>query len=290
MSFPSPTKTYHQKAYAAIDPTRPELSTKGKHAFISGGGAGIGASIAVSLAKSGVSTLGLLGRTIASLESTKSVIEALGSSTVVHLYVADVTDAEATSSALNSFSHSINGRIDILIANAGYMSDLRTITDSDPEDWWRAFEVTVRGNFNLLRAFQPLAASDSSVIHISTAAIHIPYMFGFSAYRASKSAATKLFEYYHHENPDAFVLQVHPGLIGGTAMSEKFAASAKELGLVYDDIEMSGNFTVWAVSDEAKFLNGRFVHANWDVEELKALKKELENDESRFTIGLQGWF
>ncbi|WYZ42742.1 hypothetical protein EsH8_VI_000441 [Colletotrichum jinshuiense] len=290
MSFPSPTKIYHTKPYAAISPSRPELSTKGRHAFISGGGAGIGASIAKSLAVSGIASLGLLGRTVKSLEDTKTAIEALNPATKVYLYTVDVTDAEATTEAVSSFANSLGGKIDILVANAGYMADLKTIPDSDPEDWWRAFEITVRGNFNLLRAFQPLAAPDASVIHISTAAIHLPYMFGFSAYRASKSAATKMFEYFHDENPGLFVLQVHPGLIGGTAMSVKFATTVEELGLVYDDIALPGDFVVWALSEEGKFLNGRFVHANWDVEELKGLRGELEKDQSRFTIGLQGWF
>ncbi|KAE9575308.1 Short chain dehydrogenase citE [Colletotrichum fructicola] len=290
MSFPSPTKTYHQKPHAAISPFLPSLSTAGRHAFISGGGAGIGASIAQSLAKSNIATLGLLGRSTVSLEATKSAIKALNPSVKVHLYAADITSVEATKSALQSFYNTINAKIDILVANAGYMSDLKTIPDSDAADWWRAFEVTVKGNFNLLRAFHPLAAPNASVIHISTAAIHLPYMPGFSSYRASKSAATKMFEYFHDENPDMFVLQVHPGLIGGTAMSEKFASRVEELGLVYDDIALPGDFVVWAVAEEARFLNGRFVHANWDVEELKAMKGELEKDAQKFTIGLQGWF
>ncbi|OLN97106.1 putative oxidoreductase C663.06c-like protein 1 [Colletotrichum chlorophyti] len=290
MSFPSPTKTYHTKSYAAISPTRPELSTKGKSAFISGGGAGIGASIAKSLGRSGISSLGLFGRTAASLEATKSSIEALSPETKVYLYALDITDADATTDAVDSFAKAINGPIDILIANAGYMSDLKTIHDSDSDDWWRAFEVTVRGNFNLLRAFRPFASPDAAVIHISTAAIHLPYMAGFSAYRASKSAATKMFEYFRDENPGFFVLQVHPGLIGGTAMSQKFLSKAKELGLVFDDIALPGDFTVWAVSEEGRFLNGRFVHANWDVEELKGLTEELGKDRNKFTIGLQGWY
>ncbi|KAJ0331031.1 hypothetical protein COL922a_012058 [Colletotrichum nupharicola] len=271
MSFPSPTKNYHQKPYAAVSPSLLSLSTAGKHAFISGGGAGIGASIAQSLAKSNIATLGLLGRSTASLETTKSAIEAL-------------------SPSVRSFHDAIDAEIDILVANAGYMSDLKTIPDSNATDWWRAFEVTVKGNFNLLRAFHPLAALNASVIHISTAAIHLPYMPGFSSYRASKSAATKMFEYFRDENPGMFVLQVHPRLIGGTAMSEKFAPRVEELGLVYDDIALPGDFVVWAVSEEARFLNGRFVHANWDVEELRAMRGELEKNAQKFTIGLQGWF
>ncbi|KAK7449598.1 hypothetical protein CaCOL14_013270 [Colletotrichum acutatum] len=291
MSFPAPTKTYRTQPYAAISPSRPELSSKGKSAFISGGGAGIGASIAKSLSKSGITSLGILGRTIKSLEETKTAIEALSAETKVFLYTVDVTEAKATTDAVTSFASSVEGgKIDILVANAAYMSDLKTITDSDPEDWWRAFEISIRGNFNLLRAFQPVATPNAAVIHISTAAIHLPYMFGYSSYRASKSGATKMFEYFRDENPGFFVLQVHPGLIGGTVMSEKFAPSVEKFGLTYDDIALPGDFVVWAVSEEAKFLNGRFVHANWDVEELVMLKESLEKDQSRFTIGLQGWY
>ncbi|GJC99488.1 short chain dehydrogenase reductase [Colletotrichum higginsianum] len=219
----------------------------------------------------------------------QAVIEALNRDTKVHLYVADLTDAEQTSAALASFSESVGGKIDILVANAAYMADIESIPDSDPSDWWRAFEISVRGNFNLLRAFHPHASPAASVIHISTAAIHLPHMPGHSAYRASKSAATKLFEYYRDENPQFFVLQVHPGLIE-TGMAEKFASAVVELGLKYDDVALPGDFAVWALSGEAAFLNGRFVHANWDVEELQGLREELKKDQGRFTIGLQGWF
>ncbi|KAF6803001.1 oxidoreductase C663.06c-like protein 1 [Colletotrichum sojae] len=289
MSFPSPTKTYHQNTYEAISPSRPELSTKGKHAFISGGGTGIGASIAQSLAKSGVSNLAIMGRRTAPLEATKTDIEAAHPGTKVHLYAGDITDAEATTKTLASFAEAVGGKIDILVANAGYLSDLASIVDTDADEWWQGFEVSVRGNFNLLRAFQPLAAEGACVIHVSTAAIHLPYMPGFSSYRASKIAATKMFEYFRSENPGIFVLQVHPGLIR-TPMADKFAPAADEMGLVFDDVALPGDFVVWALSEEAKFLDGRFVHANWDVEELKAMKSELEKDEGRFTMGLLGWY
>jgi hypothetical protein len=45
---------------------------------------------------------------------------------------------------------------------------------------------------------------------------------------------------------------------------------------------------VWAVSPEARFLRGKMVWANWDVEELKAMEKELVGTE-KFTFGLLGW-
>ena len=51
--------------------------------------------------------------------------------------------------------------------------------------------------------------------------------------------------------------------------------------------ELTGHFVVWAARPEATFLKGKFVHANWDVDELKEIAKEIE-DTSMFTLGLEG--
>lgn len=45
---------------------------------------------------------------------------------------------------------------------------------------------------------------------------------------------------------------------------------------------------MWLASPEAAFLAGRFVWANWDVEELKARAKEIEESPYLLTIGLIG--
>ncbi|KAM0273509.1 hypothetical protein ACHAQH_008335 [Verticillium albo-atrum] len=285
MASPNPTKTYHTKTYEALSPLRPEFSTVGKNAVITGAASpGIGGAIAESLAKS---NLALLGRTRKTLEVTKASAEAPNTGTRVHIYTVDITDAAATDAALKAYGDVVRGKIDILIANAGYMPDLTTIADANPAGWWSAFEVEIKVNFNLLCAFLPVAAPDAAVIHVSTAAVYLPYMATFSAYRAAKMGSTKLFEYFHHENPGLFVLQVHPGLIGGTAMSAKFETSLEGVGLVYDDTSLPADFAVWAVSAEAKFLNGKFVCVNWDVDELKAMSSEIEAaDKTLPVIGL----
>ncbi|KAF7563166.1 hypothetical protein G7046_g959 [Stylonectria norvegica] len=282
--------TNHRTTYPAISPSRPELSTKGKSALVTGGGSGIGASIAQSLAKSGITNLALLGRTEKTLLKNKATIEALSPSTKVSTYVADLLNAESTRSAVQSFANSIQGKIDILVPNAGYMSDMTSVAKSNAENWWLGFEINIKGNFNLLQAFQPYAAPHATIIHISSAVVHLPYLEGYSSYRASKLGAYKLFEYYQEENPDFFVLQVHPGLIE-TGLTEKILTTnnltdIKEIGLEFDDVSLAGDFVVWSASEEAKFLNGRFVWAAWDVDELKALKSEIEADKSKFTLGL----
>ena len=45
---------------------------------------------------------------------------------------------------------------------------------------------------------------------------------------------------------------------------------------------------MWLASPEAAFLAGRLVWANWDVEELKARAKEIEESQDLLKIGLIG--
>ncbi len=41
-------------------------------------------------------------------------------------------------------------------------------------------------------------------------------------------------------------------------------------------MSLPAHFLVWVVSKEARFLKGKFVGANWDVEEMKGKKGEIE--------------
>ena len=53
-------------------------------------------------------------------------------------------------------------------------------------------------------------------------------------------------------------------------------------------VNLSANFLVWAASAEAEFLKGKVLWSNWDVDELKARKAELEGA-PKFTVGLLGY-
>jgi hypothetical protein len=55
-------------------------------------------------------------------------------------------------------------------------------------------------------------------------------------------------------------------------------------------VKLPGDFAVWAASNEAEFLHGRFVWANWDVDELQTgpLREKIENDPGFLKMTVKG--
>jgi hypothetical protein len=52
-----------------------------------------------------------------------------------------------------------------------------------------------------------------------------------------------------------------------------------------ESVDLAAHFVVWCTSPAAGFLNGRFVWANWDVDELK-MKEASIYEERKLTFGL----
>lgn len=136
--FPAPVDEWHNDTYEAINPTRPELSQAGKVIVITGGGSGLGRDIAEAYALAGATTIHVIGRTIQTLEETKSLIESKYPKAQVAAHVADISDRDATIKAAKAI-----GNWNVLVGNAGYLPTAKPITE-DPDDWWRAFEVKRR--------------------------------------------------------------------------------------------------------------------------------------------------
>ncbi|KAI5456964.1 hypothetical protein BGZ63DRAFT_395179 [Mariannaea sp. PMI_226] len=286
VQVPTYTKIYHHEPYDAISPSRPELSTKGKSVVITGAGTGIGAAIALAFAQSGASNIALLGRTEATLLATKKMINQAYQETNVYTFVADIANQESLQSALEAFASNVDGKLNILVANASVLPDPKTLLASDQTDWWSGFETNVKGQFNLAHAFLSLASKDATLINITSCVAHFPFVPGSSSYHASKLAALKIFDYLQFENPDLTVMQFHPGVVE-TSMSQKSFDSGIPRPTM-DTSTLPASFAVWCASPEARFLRGKFLWANWDVEELKAKAGDLEGS-NLLTMGLLGW-
>ncbi|KAI1775368.1 putative NADP(+)-dependent dehydrogenase [Hypoxylon cercidicola] len=267
--FPSPTPTWHNDTYPAISPQRPELSTTGKTVVITGAGSGIGRETAVAFASAKAARVVLLGRTKAALEETAKL---LPDTVPTSIFVVDVTQEKGLTEAASSI-----GAWDILVLNAGYVSTPAPVGSSDTHEWWQGFETNVKGTFLCIKAFLPTAnKSHATILAVTSGIAAAPSAMlpGVSAYISSKLAQTKMIEYVSSENPNVFAATVHPGVYM-TNITKK--SGAKEGDLPLDHIQLAGHFLVWMSSPEARFLDGRSVWANWDVDELKASAQTIQS-------------
>jgi NAD(P)-dependent dehydrogenase (short-subunit alcohol dehydrogenase family) len=106
-----------------------------------------------------------------------------------------------------------------------------------------------------------------------------------SAYSGSKLAAHTVVDYLQAENPEMKCFSLSPGIIY-TDMNVK-SGVPKEMA--NDTVELPAHFSVWLASPESDFLKGKFLWANWDVDDLKALKGKIEADPSVLKVTLGGW-
>ncbi|KAM0478733.1 hypothetical protein ACHAP7_005880 [Fusarium lateritium] len=285
-SFDSFTKTWHNEPYPFISPLRPELSAAGKNIIITGGGTGIGKAIAIAFAQAGASSVAIVGRRLERLEIAAKAIRAANGSTMVLYEVGDVTQQESISKALQTIVDQV-GKIDIFCANAGILPAEGPVLGYDEEELRRGLMTNVIGSFNSLQAFLPLAAPDAKLFYTGSGIGHwkpmaeVPDVFG---YAAAKAAAQKMIDYFAFENPHIHVVSIQPGIIATGINPDLIIGFDKgilPLRMSRKDanrlVELPAHFMVWLASEEAKFLKGKFVWANWDAEELLARADETQS-------------
>ena len=86
--------------------------------------------------------------------------------------------------------------------------------------------------------------------------------------------------------------KVHTAILRRASFSSPTTTNAQNLPLEpihLSTLELAGNFAVWLCSPEARFLRGRFVWANWDVDELKAMESRFRGDAGYLTANILGW-
>jgi hypothetical protein len=87
---------------------------------------------------------------------------------------------------------------------------------------------------------------------------------------------------WERESEAVRVFSFHPGVFYTPSVAEHYSEDAQ----IWEDINLPAHFAVWLAGPESGLLNGRYVWANWDVNELIMLKDRLSKDRSFLTIGL----
>lgn len=140
-------------------------SLKGKVAFVTGAGKGIGRAIAIALAQEGVH-VGLLARSEDTLKIVASEVEAFG---VKAAYASvDVSSFQQVEQAIKKVTAEL-GPADILINNAG-IGKFQSLLDMDPEEWKQTIDVNLMGTYYVTRAVLPqlIEKNNGDIINISS--------------------------------------------------------------------------------------------------------------------------
>jgi 3-oxoacyl-[acyl-carrier protein] reductase len=140
-------------------------SLKGKVAFVTGAGRGIGKAVAIALANEGVS-IGLLARTEAALKEVVSEVEGLG---VKAAYApVDISSQEEVEQAIQKITGEL-GTADILINNAG-IGKFESLLEMDPQEWKRIIDVNLMGPYYVTKAVLPqlIEKNGGDIINISS--------------------------------------------------------------------------------------------------------------------------
>ena len=199
----------------------------GKRALVTGGGSGIGRSIALKLAREGCD-IALFDVDEAAANAVAGEVRALGRQAAATR--GDVSKPDSVRAALAKLA---GAPIDILVNNAG-IAKLGSLLTMPEKDWRDIFAVNVDGVFNVSRAVVPgmVQRRKGAVVNLASW-LGRRAMPPFGAYAATKFAVVAMTQTLAIEVAASGVRvnAVCPGLIVDTRMREGLEKEADKAGL-----------------------------------------------------------
>jgi NAD(P)-dependent dehydrogenase (short-subunit alcohol dehydrogenase family) len=270
------TSTDHHDTYPGIA----KYSHHGRIVLITGASKGIGRATARSFAKAGAHAIIIAARSDLS-EVEKEILaaaETAGTSPQVLKLGLDVTDPKQVAEAAAEVQQKF-GKLDILFNNAGYLEKWTEISESDPLEWWKTWEINVKGTYLVTRAFLPLIQQSEvkTIVNVSSVGAHVTF-FGASAYQASKLAVIRFTEFiaaeYGEKGVVSFVL--HPGGVP-TELATNMPDHMHKV--LVDKPELAADTVAWLTQEQQQWLNGRYLSVTWDMPELFARRNEIVEED-----------
>ena len=235
---------------------------KGKTAFVTAAGQGIGRATAEAFAREGA-------RVIAT-DINEGLLADLAKATGCTTHLLDVTDANAVLAAAKAA-----GPVNILFNGAGYVH-AGTILDCDEKAFEFSFNLNVRAMYRMTRAFLPamLDNGGGSIINVASVAGSIkgaPNRFVYGATKAAVIGMTKAIA------ADFITRGVRcnaicPGTVESPSLRDRMAALAQSTNQTIEQAE------AWFVARQPMGRVGK-------TAEIAALAVYLASDESAFTTG-----
>lgn len=238
------------------------MRLKDKTALVTGAASGFGAEIAATFVREGakVVIVDLNG------EGAEKVAAGIGAS--ARAIKGDVTKAADIEAAV-ALTEKFNGKVDIVVNNAGWTHRNKPMMDVTEEEYERLYDVNVRSIFHMSRAIVPRMrkAGGGCIINIGSTAGVRPRP-GLTWYNSTKGAVNLLSRSMAVElAPDKIRVNCVAPVMGATGLLEafmgvpdtpenraKFVATIP-LGRLSTPQDIA-NACLYLASDEAEFITG----------------------------------
>jgi NAD(P)-dependent dehydrogenase (short-subunit alcohol dehydrogenase family) len=254
----------------------------GQVAVVTGAGRGFGRAIAIALAAEGASVT-VTARTEDQLAGAVEEITSAGGQAVA--VVGDVT-SRADVGHVKQVTEDAFGRATLVVHNAGVPWPFGPVWHVDPDEWWAAQAVHVRGAMLYLNTFVPSMIENGggrAIVISSTASQAVRP--NLSGYAVAKYAQNRLVEHLAAEGApyNVFAWALHPGSVF-TGISVETITSPDAQKYLPDflarlrvqqekddpsiGLKACADFCVALAAGEGDALSGLYLEPTWNLAEM----------------------
>ena len=242
------------------------IDLSGKTALVTGGGQGLGAATATTLAEAGANVVinyfadpdGI------NRERAEKTAQRIGNRTAT--IEADVRNIVQVETMIQETTRRF-GRLDILVNNAGIVRD-RTLKKLSPDDWQAVIDTNLTGVYNACKTAMESLSDGGRIINLASISAVVGF-FGQSNYVAAKAGVMWLTRVLSRAlaKRRITVNAVAPGVIltemGKTVPEETQAEMLKSIPLGrFGQPDEVASVILFLSSEMASYVTGQVIHVN----------------------------
>jgi NAD(P)-dependent dehydrogenase (short-subunit alcohol dehydrogenase family) len=266
----------------------------GKRAVVTGGSHGLGAEIARAYVREGAEVL-ICGRNAADVEATRARLASEFPASKIFGVAADVSSEADNVRLFATVAQVFEGRLDVLVCNAGVLGTKGLIDEIDFDEFVRAVEINLFGPIRNVRHALPLLARSTrpKVIATSGGGAERPTEHT-TAYSVSKTALVRFIECLSlHLGTRGDANALGPGQLNTRMADEVISAGEQGVGKRHYEsflamrasnggasIPNAAHCAVFLASADSDGITGRLVHSVRDrFEELPLHREQIASSD-----------